>query len=288
MDSLPAMNDKVVLITGATDGIGRITAEHLAAAGAKVVLVGRNPHKTEQVARAIGEQYGPEKVDTLLADLSVQSQVRALADAFMARYQRLDVLINNAGAVFMNRNESADGIEMTFALNHLAYFLLTNLLLERLVSSAPARIVNVSSDAHQAARLNLNDLENRRAFSGFKAYSQSKLANVLFTYELARRMQGRGVTVNALHPGFVATNFGVSNGGFFRPLFRLLQLAAIKPVEGARTTLYLASSPDLAGVSGQYFAKQKAVRSTAASYDEDTARRLWEVSAQMTGLKETV
>lgn len=288
MDSLPAMNDKVVLITGATDGIGRITAEHLAAAGAKVVLVGRNPHKTEQVARAIGEQYGPEKVDTLLADLSVQSQVRALADAFMARYQRLDVLINNAGAVFMNRNESADGIEMTFALNHLAYFLLTNLLLERLVSSAPARIVNVSSDAHQAARLDLNDLENRRAFSGFKAYSQSKLANVLFTYELARRMQGRGVTVNALHPGFVATNFGVSNGGFFRPLFRLLQLAAIKPVEGARTTLYLASSPDLAGVSGQYFAKEKAVRSTAASYDEDTARRLWEVSAQMTGLKETV
>lgn len=288
MDSLPAMNDKVVLITGATDGIGRITAEHLAAAGAKVVLVGRNPNKTEQVARAIGEQYGPEKVDTLLADLSVQSQVRALADAFIARYQRLDVLINNAGAVFMNRKVSADGIEITFALNHLAYFLLTNLLLERLVSSAPARIVNVSSDAHQAARLDLNDLENRRAFSGFKVYSQSKLANVLFTYELARRMQGRGVTVNALHPGFVATNFGVSNGGFFRPLFRLLQLAAIKPVEGARTTLYLASSPDVAGVSGQYFAKEKAVRSTAASYDEDTARRLWEVSAQMTGLKETV
>jgi NAD(P)-dependent dehydrogenase (short-subunit alcohol dehydrogenase family) len=288
MVSLPAMQDKVVLITGATDGIGRITAERLAAAGAKVVMVGRNREKTEQVARAIGEQFGPQRVDFLLADLSVQAQVHQLASAFRARYQQLDVLINNAGAVFMRRQESADGIELTFALNHLAYFLLTNLLLDRLTVSAPARIVNVSSDAHHGARLNLNDLENRRGYTGFKAYSQSKLANVLFTYELARRLQGCGVTANALHPGFVATNFGLSNGGLIRYILRLFQLAAMKPAEGAQTTLYLATSPAVAGVSGQYFSKEKPVRSAAASYDQDAARRLWEVSAQMTGLKETV
>jgi retinol dehydrogenase 12 len=288
MDSLTTMSGKVVLITGATDGIGRITAEKLLSTGAKVVLVGRNRQKTEQVVQAITEQAGPGQVDYLLADLSVQAQVRALAEAFKARYQRLDVLINNAGAMFVNRQESTDGIEMTFALNHLAYFLLTNLLLDRLMASEPARIINVSSDAHRGGRINLADLEFHRGYTGFKAYSQSKLANVLFTYELARRLPGHNVTVNALHPGFVATNFGVSNGGIFRPIFKLFQLAAISPDEGARTTLFLAASPQVAGVSGKYFAKEQEVRSSAASYDESMARSLWDASIKMTGLQETV
>lgn len=282
------MQDKVVLITGATDGIGKVAAERLAAGGARVVLVGRNPQKTLQVAQAITEQVGAGRVDYLLADLSVQEQVRAAAAEFRSRYDRLDVLINNAGAVFMRRAESADGFEMTFALNHLAYFLLTNLLLDLLIASAPARIVNVSSDAHHGARLNLDDLQNRRGFTGFKAYSQSKLANVLFTYELARRLEGQGVTVNALHPGFVATRFGANNGGFARWAIRLTQFAAISPAEGARTILYLAASPEVEGVTGKYYANEKPKRSSAASFDREAARRLWDLSMQMTGLAETV
>lgn len=282
------MNQKVVLITGATDGIGRSAAESLARAGAKVVLVGRSQQKTEQAAREIAAVAGAEHVDYLLADLAVQAQVRALAAAFMARYDRLDVLINNAGAIFMSRQESQDGIEMTFALNHLAYFLLTNLLLDRLTASAPARVVNVSSDAHQGARMDLADLETRRGYSSFKAYSLSKMANILFTYELARRLAGKGVTVNALHPGFVATNFGLSNGGLFRPIFKLFQVAAISPAEGARTIVYLASSPEVAGVTGKYFTKEKPVRSTAATYDEALARGLWDASARMTGMQDPV
>jgi NAD(P)-dependent dehydrogenase (short-subunit alcohol dehydrogenase family) len=226
------------------------------------------------------------KVNGLVADLSSQASVRQLAAEFLEGYERLDILVNNAGAFFARRQVSVDGIEMTLALNHLGYFLLTHLLLDRLKDSAPARIVNVSSGAHVAARLNLDDLENQRGFSGWKAYGESKLANIYFTYELARRLDGSGVTVNALHPGFVATNFGVSNGGLLAPVFRLFQLAAITPQEGAQTTLYLAASPEVEGVTGQYFDRCKAVRSSGVSYDPQIARRLWEISAEMTGLTE--
>jgi NAD(P)-dependent dehydrogenase (short-subunit alcohol dehydrogenase family) len=194
------------------------------------------------------------------------------------------VLVNNAGAVFMTRQVSADGIEMTLALNHLGYFLLTNSLLDMLKASAPARIVTVSSDAHQGAALNFDDLQNKNGYTAFRAYGQSKLANLYFTYELARQLDGSGVTVNALHPGFVATNFGKSNGGVYRWIFRLAHLGAITPAEGAQTIVYLASSHDVEGVTGKYFVKKKAIPSTQVSYNEQYARRLWDASLELTGM----
>jgi len=194
------------------------------------------------------------------------------------------VLVNNAGAFFLRRQESADGVEMTFALNHLNYFLLTYLLLDRLKASAPARIVNVASDSHRGALINFNDLQGKRGYNGFQAYGQSKLANVLFTYELARRLEGAQVTANALHPGFVATNIGKNNGLLARLVMPIAQLNAIRPEEGARTGVYLASSPDVEGVSGTYFTREKPVQSDPASYDLQAARQLWEISAEMTGL----
>jgi NAD(P)-dependent dehydrogenase (short-subunit alcohol dehydrogenase family) len=220
----------------------------------------------------------------MLADLSVQAQVRRLAQEFKRRYSRLDVLINNAGGFFMKRQLSADGIEMTFALNYLSVFLLTSLLLDTLKASAPARIVNISSDAHRRARINFEDLELERKYSGFGAYGQSKLAVALFTYELARRLEGTQVTVNALHPGFVATNLGRNNGWRIKLFAPLVKLMALSPEEGAETSIYLASSSEVAGITGKYFDKKKAVRSSLASYDETAARRLWEISAEMTGL----
>ncbi len=291
MQALFEMNGKVVLITGSTGGIGRVTAEKLVGAGATVVLVGRNPQKAAQAARDImastAAQAGSNpvgRVEYLVGDLSVQSEVRRLAEEFRARYDQLHVLINNAGAMFMKRQISSDGIEMTFALNHLAYFLLTNLLLDRIVASAPARIINVSSGAHIASRLHLEDIRNPGRYQGWPAYSQSKLANLYFTYELARRLEGTGVTVNALHPGFVATNFGMSNGGLMKPLFRLFQMGAISPEDGAKTSVYLAASPEVEGVTGKYYDRSRPVSSSSVSYDVDMARRLWDASLAMTGL----
>jgi retinol dehydrogenase 12 len=279
------MNGKTVLITGATNGIGRVAALELAKMGADVVVVGRSREKTQAVVNEIRTQGG--KVDMLLADLSSLDEVRRLAAAFKSKYNRLDVLINNAGAFFSSRHETVDGYEMTFALNHLAYFVLTNELLDVLKDSAPARIINVSSDAHRGTSLNFDDLNRKKSYSGsgFGVYSESKLANVLFTYELARRLQGTDVTVNALHPGFVATGFGHNNGGLARLAMSLIQrVAAISPEKGAETIIYLASSPEVEGVTGRYFDKSKAVRSSDQSYNEAAARRLWEVSEQMTSL----
>lgn len=286
MENTSDLKEKVILITGGTGGIGRITAQAMAKTGATVVLVGRNPQKTAAVTSEIQQQTGNPRIEYQIADLSVQAGVRQVAETFRQRHDRLDVLINNAGAFIMKHQLSQDGIEMTFALNHLAYFLLTNLLLDMLIASAPSRIVNVSSMAHNGSRLNLDDLQNRRFSSGWKAYGQSKLANLYFTYELARRLEGTGVTVNALHPGFVATNFGRSNGGILDPLFKLGQFAAISPEEGAKTSIYLATSPQVAGVTGKYFDKCKPIASSRVSYDEAAARRLWDISAQMTGLPE--
>lgn len=283
---LPELKGKVILITGATNGIGRVTAQTLAMDGATVVLVGRNPEKTAAVAGEIQQRTGNPRVEYLVGDLSVQADVRRVADAFRQRHDRLDVLINNAGAFIQRHTLSQDGIEMTFALNHLAYFLLTNLLLDRLTASAPARIINVSSMAHYGSRLNFDDLQNSQSYNGWRAYGQSKLANLYFTYELARRLEGTGVTVNALHPGFVASNFGRSNGGLFIPLFWLAQIAAISPEQGAKTSIYLASSPEVSGVTGKYFDKCRPVASSKVSYDAAAARRLWEISAEMTGLLE--
>jgi NAD(P)-dependent dehydrogenase (short-subunit alcohol dehydrogenase family) len=248
--------------------------------------VGRNPSKTEATLHEIKLQSGNASVDMLLGDLSSMADVRRIAADFKRKHQRLDVLVNNAGAWFAARQETVDGYEMTFALNHLSYFLLTNLLLDVLKASAPARIVNVSSDAHTTAPLNFDDLQHKKSYEGrgFIAYGQSKLANVLFTYELARRLQGTGVTANVLHPGFVATGFGINNGGLMRLGMKIAHLFAIDEEKGAQTMFHLATSPEVEGISGKYWDKSKAVSSSRASYDETAQRRLWEISEQMTGL----
>ena len=284
------MQHKTILITGATAGIGEVTALELARTGATVVGVGRNPAKCAVVADRIRQETGNPQVEFLIADLAVQAQVRQLAADVCQKYDRLDLLINNAGAVFFQRQESADGIELTWALNHLNYFLLTHLLLDRLKASAPARIINVASDAHQGGKINFSDLEGKQKYSGFGAYAQSKLANILFTYELAHRLAGSGVTVNALHPGFIASNFAMDNFVGWRRafswLFRGIQrVAARSPEQGAATPIYLATDPAVATISGEYFVNKRIGKSTAASHDEQVAQRLWTVSEQMVGLR---
>jgi retinol dehydrogenase-14 len=280
------MTGKVCLVTGATSGIGAVTAQALAAMGAIVVLVGRRPDRGAEVRDKIRRETGSQWVDFIPTDLSVQSKVRELAGEFLLRYHRLDVLVNDAGAIFTTRKLSQDGIEMTFALNHLSYFLLTNLLIDILKLSAPSRIVNVASVAHVTANIDFDDLQGAHGYNPMKAYGQSKLANVLFTYQLARRLEGSGVTVNALNPGFVATNFGKNNGPLARWAISLGQMFAERPEKGAETSIYLATSPDVDGITGKYFVKKKAVASSPESHNEEVARHLWEVSAQMTGLEE--
>ena len=273
------------MVTGAASGIGEATARALAQMGATVIVVGRDPERGAAALERIRSATGSMAVELMLADLSSQAQIRQLAQEFKRKYSRLDVLVNNAGALFTTRQQSADGIEMNFALNHLNYFLLTNLLLDTLKASAPARIVNVGALAHQfARRVDFDDLQGQRKYFGWGAYGQSKLCNLLFTYELARRLDGTGVTVNALHPGIVATNFGMSGGGVMRLFNRLMSVAMIRPEQGAQTSLYLATSPEVEGISGKYFVNQKAVRSSKASYDQSAAARLWQVSEAMTGL----
>jgi NAD(P)-dependent dehydrogenase (short-subunit alcohol dehydrogenase family) len=283
----PLLGGKVCLITGATSGIGLVAARELVRRGARVVLVGRSPARAEAAVSLVRSATGNPDVEFLLADLSSQQQVRELARQFRAKYPRLDVLVNNAGGIWMRRELTVDGIERTFAVNHLAYFLLTNLLLDTLTPSAPARIVNVSSRAHWRATLDFDDLMGERGYGGWKQYCRSKLMNLLFTYELARRLEGTGVTVNALHPGWVATGFAANNGWKGHLIRLAARLFALTPEQGARTLVYLASSPEVAGVSGRYFARERAVPSSPASHDQAAARRLWDLSAAMTGLPST-
>jgi NAD(P)-dependent dehydrogenase (short-subunit alcohol dehydrogenase family) len=280
-----SLESKICLITGATSGIGLVTARELAARGMTVVLVGRDPEKTEAASARIKRETGNTQVEYLVADLSSQAEVRRLADDFKQRHSRLDVLLNNAGALFTSQQQSADGIEMTFALNHLAPFLLTHLLLDTLQASAPSRIVVVGSDAHNGARNNFDDpQQKRRGYAGLRAYNESKLANIMFTYELVSRLAGTGVTANTLHPGFVASNFARNNGGLVGFGMTLLRPIMISVERGAQTLIYLASSPEVEGVTGQYFVKCKPARSSAASYDEAAQRHLWELSEELTGL----
>jgi NAD(P)-dependent dehydrogenase (short-subunit alcohol dehydrogenase family) len=281
------MHERVCLISGATNGIGKATALALARLGATVIIVGRNTAKTESTVAEIKELSGQHSISGIVGDLSSMAEVRRVAAEFKQRYDRLHVLVNNAGGMFATRQETVDGYEMTFALNHLAYFLLTNLLLDVLKRSAPARVVNVASVAHRRARLDLDDLQSRKGYggpAGFNAYAQSKLANVLFTYELARRLQGTQVTANVLHPGVVATGITRVDGGVVGLLMRIQDHFAITPEQGAQTVVYLASSPDVEGVTGQYFEKCKAVPSSPASHNETTARQLWQISEQLTGI----
>ncbi len=277
------LTGKVCLITGGTSGIGEVTARELARMGCSVVITARDERKAAIAVSKLREKSSSTKITGLVADLSSQDQVRNLSDEFKRECDRLDILINNAGAIYLRRSLSQDGIEMTFAVNHLAPFLLTNLLLDTLIKSAPSRIVNVASNSHEGQEIDFSDLESQRSYRFMRAYGRSKLANLLFTYELARRLVGKGVTVNALHPGLVGTNMGSNNGWLvelFLPLFRMFSLS---PDKGAETSIYLASSPEVEGVSGKYYYQKQQVLSSPNSYHEDKARQLWEVSAKMTG-----
>jgi NAD(P)-dependent dehydrogenase (short-subunit alcohol dehydrogenase family) len=278
------MHGKVCLVTGAASGIGAATALALAERGATMVLVDRDAHKCTATVKQIKQQTGNTAVEFMGADLSSQQEIHHLVRRFTRHYQCLDVLVNNAGAIFDERRESVDGIEMTFALNYLGYFLLTNLLLDTLKASAPARIINTSSRSHARARIRFDDLESRSEYQGLSAYAHSKLAIVLFTYELARRLEGTGVTVNALNPGIVATSFGRNSGGALGFVMRLFRPLFASPEQGAQTGIYLATSSAVEGVTAQYFSKCKAVPSSPASYDTATASRLWDVSEKYTNL----
>ena len=275
------MNGKICLVTGATNGIGKATAQALAQMGATVVIVGRNAPKTAQLVEEIRAASGNRNVDSLLADLSSQQEVRRLANEFKSKYSRLHVLLNNAGGFFMRRQLSVDGLEMTFALNHLAYFLLTNLLLDIIKASAPARIINVSSDAHASGKVEFDNLQGERAFSP-RAYDNSKLANILFTMELARGLEGTQVTVNALHPGFVATGFAKNNGKVMATLVSIFApLVARSPAKGAQTSIFLASSPSMEGMTGKYFYDSQVIAAAPQSTDMVVARKLWDASTEM-------
>ena len=277
------------MITGGSDGIGYVAARELARMGATVVIAGRNNTKTAAaVARIIGET-GNRDVRYLLADLSSQGDVRRLADQVKQQIPSLDVLVNNAGAIFLSNRRSVDGIEMTFALNHLGYFLLTTLLLDLLKASTPARIINVSSSSHfSAGNFRLEDLPKPGSNSGYRAYGRSKLCNILFTYELARRLEGSGVTVNALHPGLVRTNIARNNGLLGRVVNFFIGTRGVDAVKGAETLNYLATSPEVAGTTGKFFVDCRAVPSSALSYDGGLASDLWELSERLTAPGATV
>ena len=278
-----SMQGKICMVTGANSGIGKATALALAQMGATVVMVCRDRAKGEEARSEITTKSRNNAVDLLQADLSSQQSIRQLVEHFQHHYRHLHVLINNAGAAFTGRRrETVDGLEMTLAVNYLAPFLLTNLLLDILKASAPARIVNVSSAAHKSGSMQLDDLQAEKLYRPMRTYPQAKLAVVLFTYELARRLQGTGVTANCLHPGFVATNFAQSDGGpAVRLLVKVLGSFGTSPQEGAQTSIYLASSPEVEGVTGKYFVKSIPRRSAAISYDESLQRQLWEQSAKL-------
>jgi NAD(P)-dependent dehydrogenase (short-subunit alcohol dehydrogenase family) len=278
------LEGKTCMITGASSGLGRVTALELARMGASLVLVCRDRKRGEKVVAEIRERTGNHTVDLMLADLSVQRSIRTLAADFLARGGPLHVLVNNAGLFNLKRELTADGIETVFAVNHLSYFMLTLLLLDRIKQSAPARIVNVASNAHRWGSINFDDLGGAQSFRSSRIYGQSKLANILFTYELARHLEGTGVTVNCAHPGAVATGLGANNGMLAKLLMPVIGLFMRSPEQGAATQIYLAASSEIEGVSGKYFVDCKPAQSSAESYDGAIARRLWDVSAEMTGI----
>lgn len=279
------VKDKQCIVTGGNSGIGLHTAIGLARQGARVALVSRSPAKGEAAVREVRAAVPGAQVDLVVGDLGSLAQIRQLAADLLERYPAIHVLVNNAGLWMTERQETPDGLETTFAVNHLGPFLLTNLLLPRLQQSAPARIVNVASEAHRQGKLAFDDLQATRGFGKIKAYCDSKLANVLFTRELARRLQGTGVTANSLHPGVVNTNLGNNSSGLIRWVFDIAgPLFFITPEKGARTSLHVATSPDLDGVSGRYFKSSKINGEAKAAKDDEAARRLWAASEQLCGL----
>ena len=281
---MQTMSGKVVMVTGATSGIGKATAQALAEKGATVVIVGRNPEKSSAVAKEISKRSNNPAVEALIADMSELAEVRRISAQFKEKYGRLDVLINNAGAMYQERQVTSEGFELTFALNHLGSFLLTASLLDTLKASAPARIINVASISHKDAELDFDDLQSEKNYSAHQAYSRSKLANIMFTYELARRLARSGVTANVLHPGLLRTGFrdNLNRSSMQRIAEAIfMQVAAVSPEYGARTSVYLASSAKVEGLTGKYWYKEKPMQSSPASYNESTWTRLWDVSERM-------
>jgi NAD(P)-dependent dehydrogenase (short-subunit alcohol dehydrogenase family) len=270
----------IAIVTGSTSGIGKSTATELARRGNTVVMVARNPELAKKTKEEIIQKTGNQNVDILIADLSSQAAIRNAAEQFKAKYNNLHILVNNAGLAGP-RKLSTDGIEMTLAVNHLAYFLLTNLLLDVLKKSAPARIINVSSEAHRNVKLDFNDLQMEKNYTGFRAYSLSKLLNVLFTYELARRLEGTNVTANVLHPGFLSTGIFREAPGFVQFIVRII---AGSPEKGSDAIIRLATAPELENVSGKYFNGQKESTSSPISHDREAAQKLWKISEQLTAL----
>jgi retinol dehydrogenase-14 len=281
-----SMVGRTVLVTGATSGIGKATALALATMGARVAITGRDQVRTVDTAREISAAGG-EHIDVFVADLTSQSEVRRLAAEVGEQLGRLDVLVNNVGGYWNTRHLTADGLERTFALYHLASFLLTNLLLDRMQEAG--RVVTVSSHAQAMGRIDFEDLQGSKSYSGARAYNQSKLANVLFTYELARRLRGTSITANALHPGVVSTAFGAEDpGGAQRLLVPLLRPFMKSPSQGAATSIYLASAPHIGRMTGRYFTNRKVKESSRRSHDNVAAARLWQVSAELVGLPAAV
>ncbi|HXR65827.1 MAG TPA: SDR family oxidoreductase [Ktedonobacteraceae bacterium] len=278
------MEGKICLVTGGSSGIGKVTARELARLGATVVMVCRNRAKGEAAQQEIQAATGSAKVDLLIADLASLADVRRVAGDFTQKYTQLHILIHNAGGANNERKLTPDGYETTFVANYLAPFLLTELLLDMLKASAPARIVNVSSAAHTRGKINFSDLQGEKSYGTWMAYSQAKLALIIYTYELARQLQGSGVTVNALHPGVIASNFDQGLSPFMRWGWKLIMPLLSSVEQGAQTTLYLATSPEVEGVSGKYFSNRKETRSSNISYDEATRQRLWQVSEELVHL----
>jgi len=278
------MQGRVCIVTGASSGIGKAAALALAQTGATVALVCRNSQRAEAARDEIRTATGNAAVDVLLADLSSQAEIHRLAHELLERYPQIHVLVNNAGILNRERTTTVNGIETVFAVNHLAYFLLTRLLLDRLTSSGSARIVNVASDAHHWGNLDFGDLQNTRAYRTLRVYGQSKLCNILFTRELARRTAGTGVTANCLHPGGVATGLGWNNGWWAVLIAKALRPFLRTPEQGADTVVYLATSPTVEAVSGKYFSECREILPSPAAQDDEAARRLWQVSAALTGV----
>jgi retinol dehydrogenase-12 len=281
------MQGKVVVITGATSGIGQVAAERLAAMGSRIVLVARDRARADAALARLKASKGcpPGTTHSVhYADLSLLDEMKRVAGEIAAAEPRIDVLINNAGAIFGSRRLTADGLELSFALNHVAYFVLAHGLRERLIASAPVRVVNTASDAHRGSQLDFDDLQSARGYSGFKVYGRTKLCNVLFTRELARRLQGTGVTANSLHPGFVNTRFGDESGGAYTYGIRLAKAFALSPEKGAETLIYLASSPEVEQTSGEYFYKCRPTPPSREARDDAAARRLWAETARLAGI----
>lgn len=279
------MKNKVCVVTGASSGIGKVTARALSEMGATVLLVCRNREKGEATLREIRSKTKDAAAELFVADLSSQDQIKELAADIETRHSHIDVLVNNAGAINPSLKLTADNIETTFAVNHLTYFLLANLLLDQLKAPPAARVINVSSQTHRYGTINFDDLGLEQNFNPMKAYAQSKLANLMFTYELSRRLAGTRVTVNALHPGGIATNFGKNLNGIAGFFFRSFGFLLRSPERGAETVIWLATAPELEGVTGKYFFDKKEIRSSKVSYDDEISKRLWHVSEQLTGLR---